>query len=67
MHFMRILKKLRLRNHYATLAAHKTTVPDVALNNYHVDRILFLIGHDKRLRNYESYVILTVRYSEIQL
>ena len=42
-------------------------VPYAALNNYHVDRILLLIGHDKRLRNNEIYVILKVLYSEDQL
>ena len=35
-------------------------VPYAALNNYHVDRILLLICHNKRLRNYEIYVILKV-------
>ena len=42
-------------------------VPYAAFNNYHVDIILFLTGHDKRLRNYEIYVILKVLYSEVQL
>ena len=42
-------------------------VPYAALNNYHVDIILFLTGHDKRLRNYEIYVILKVLFSEVQL
>ena len=42
-------------------------VPYAALNIYHIDIKLFLIGHDKRLRNYEIYVILKVLYSEDQL
>ena len=42
-------------------------VPYAVLNNYHVDIILFMTGHDKRLRNYEIYVILKVLYSEVQL
>ena len=49
---MRFLEKRRLRAQYVILAAQKLTVPDVALNNFHVERILFFIGHDKRLRNY---------------
>ena len=65
--YIRSIMRFNAHSQQPGLVVRFYAVLHAALNNYHVDRILFLIGHDKRLRNYEIYVILKVIYSEVQL
>ena len=65
--YIRSIMRFNAHSQQYGLVMRFYAVPYAALNNYHVDIILFLTGHDKRLRNYEIYVILKVLYSEVQL
>ena len=65
--YIRSIMRFNAHSQQYKLVMRFCAVPYAALNNYHVDIMLFLIGHDKRLRNNEIYVILKVLYSEVQL